>query len=525
MAAMQVEGQVLPTEEFTEDLGWRTVPSRKSRALTKPGLGDDGSQGEMAERRGAGERRKGLVIKQRIMKASRMPPMPEEHIKIVIRPRGGLNLEKVSPTTVGRAIVEAAGLTTEQTTEDVICPNFMQNILVARCGARNPEEDHNCEPCCKLCGGRHLTADKQCRQRYQVPYVVRVRRQERARAELAAEQEAAEAAQLASPVKVEAAVIVWDSSPRSRSVSIGGGGGAAGGRATWADKVKGSINTGRTREQSQEHVSGNRDKDRIAQLEKENHSLKAAIEGLVKEIAELKRSLQSANSGSSGQGSKPDGPVEVPRSVEVAKENMADEETPAPKKRALSSTVRVQAKVGSELKEMMAALQESVNQVINRLERIEERENRAGPRVPRERGGRVTCAGESTSFGGKGRQADAHPRACWQAAPRERVSIGDILQCNDSATDKQKTTLALGVARAFREHARSHRAAMRRDACHELGLPESTGLLRPVEGADWISSRPALFRRPTRFTTIEKPDNKEAAMDGGAHTLRVHVAP
>lgn len=519
MAAMQVEGQVLPAEEFTEDLGWRTVPSRKSRALTKPGLGDDGSQGEMAERRGAGERRRGLVIKQRIVKASRMPPMPEEHIKIVIRPRGGLNLEKVSPTTVGRAIVEAAGLTTEQTTEDVICPNFMQNILVAStpernnaeryvrirsmrvadkdfevsayetaphttckgvirnvdimdgpatlernivndrnplamavkrikntgsviivfdglrvpnfvrygptlvrcylyrkqvdicyvcgklghradvcpapdclecrgCGARNPEEDHNCEPCCKLCGGRHLTADKQCRQRYQVPYVVRVRRQERARAELAAEQEAAEAAQLASVPqrsrgcsrsrsrsKSRRQSSSGTPAPRSRSVSIGGGGGAAGGRATWADKVKGSISTGRTREQSQEHVSGNRDKDRIAQLEKENHSLKAAIEGLVKEIAELKRSLQSANSGSSGQGSKPDGPVEVPRSVEVAKENMADEETPAPKKRALSSTVRVQAKVGSELKEMMATLQESVNQVINRLERIEEREN------------------------------------------------------------------------------------------------------------------------------------------------------
>ncbi|KAH7976652.1 hypothetical protein HPB52_017490 [Rhipicephalus sanguineus] len=128
---------------------------------------------------------------------------------------------------------------------------------------------------------------------------------ERARAELAAEQEAAEAAQLASVPqrsrgcsrsrsrsKSRRQSSSGTPAPRSRSVSIGGGGGAAGGRATWADKVKGSINTGRMR-----------------------------------------------------QGSKPDGPVEVPRSVEVAKENMTDEETPAPKKRALSSTVRVQAKV------------------------------------------------------------------------------------------------------------------------------------------------------------------------------------
>lgn len=440
MAVMQVDGDVLPAKDFTEDLGWRTVSSRKSRVMAKPGLGDGGTRSEMPERRGAGEWRGGLVIKNRIVKASRMPPMPEEHIKIVIRPRGGLNLEKVSPPTVGRAIVEAAGLSTEQTKEDVICPNFMQNILVAStpersnaeryvrlrsirvadkdfevsayetaphttckgvirnvdimdgpavlersivndrnplamavkrikntgsviivfdglrvpnfvrygptlvrcflyrkqvdfcyacgklghradvcpapdclecrgCGARNPQEDHNCVPCCKLCGGRHLTADKRCRQRYQLPYVVRVRRQERARAELAAS--AAEAARLESTPqrspkrrsrsrsRSRSRQRPSSVTPTSRSRSMsrearvrfpaaGGGGGAAGGQTTWADKVKGSISTGRAREQPQEHVYGNRDKDRIAQLERENHSLKAAVDGLIKEIAELR---------------------------------------------------------------------------------------------------------------------------------------------------------------------------------------------------------------------------------------------
>ncbi|KAH6941422.1 hypothetical protein HPB50_017928 [Hyalomma asiaticum] len=218
----------------------------------------------MPERKGAGERR-GLVIKKRIVKASRMPPMPEEHIKIVIRPRGGLNLEKVSPTTVGNAVVDAAGFSSEQTKEDIICPNFKQNILVA-----STPERSNAEP--------------------------------------------------------------------------GGGGGAAGGHTTWADKAKGFTTTGRAREQRQEHVSSNKDKDRIAQLDRENHSLKAAIEGLTKEIAELRSALPSGNSDSLRQGSKHDDPVEVPRSVEVAEENMADEETPAPKKRALSSKVRAQGK-------------------------------------------------------------------------------------------------------------------------------------------------------------------------------------
>ncbi|KAH6938653.1 hypothetical protein HPB50_011359 [Hyalomma asiaticum] len=355
MAAMHVEGQDLLPKDFNEDLGWRTVSSRRSRALTKPGLGDGDSQSEMPERKGAGERR-GLVIKKRIMKASRMPPMPEEHIKIVIRPRGGLNLEKVSPTTVGNAVVDAAGLSSEQTKEDIICPNFKQNILVAS----TPERSNA----------------------------------ERARTEIAAEQEAAEAAQLAhqhskgrsrsrSRSRSRQRPATGTPAAKSRSVSrgahvrfpaAGGGGGAAGGHTTWADKAKGFTTTGRAREQRQEHVSSNKDKDRIAQLERENHSLKAAIEGLTKEIAELRSALPSGNSDSLRQGSKHDDPVEVRRSVEVAEENMADEETPAPKKRALSSKVRAQGKVGSELKEIILTLQESVNKVITRLEQIEERE-------------------------------------------------------------------------------------------------------------------------------------------------------
>ncbi|KAH6942747.1 hypothetical protein HPB50_009680 [Hyalomma asiaticum] len=494
MAAMYVEGQELLPKDFNEDLGWWTVSSRRSRALTKPGLGDGGSQSEMPERKGAGERRD-LVIKNRIVNVSRMPPMPEEHIKIVIRPRGGLNLKKVSPTTVGSAVVDVAGLSSEQTKEDIICPNVKQNILVAStpersnaeryvrlkslrvadkdfeviayetaphttckgvirnvditdgpatlernivndrnqlatavkrikntrsvivvfdglrvpnfvrygptlvrcllyrqqvhicyvcgklghradvcpapdclecrgCGALHSENDHNCVPCCKLCGGRHLRAAKQCRQQYQLPYVVRVRRQERARAEIAAEQEAAEAAQLAhqrskgrlrprSRSRSRQRPVNGTPAAKSRSVSkeahvrfpaAGGGGGAPGGHTTWADKAKGFTTTGRAREQRQEHVSSNKEKNTIKQFERENHNLKAAIEGLTKEIAQLRSALPSGNRDSLRQGSKHDDPVEVPRSVEVAEENMADEETPAPKLRALSCKVRAQGK-------------------------------------------------------------------------------------------------------------------------------------------------------------------------------------
>ncbi|KAH6945747.1 hypothetical protein HPB50_009742 [Hyalomma asiaticum] len=94
--------------------------------------------------------------------------------------------------------------------------------------------------------------------------------------------------------------------------AAGGGGGAAGGQTTWADKTNGFITTGRAREQGQEHVSGNKDKDRITHLERENRSLKATIYGPIKEIAEFRSTLPSGNSGSLGQGGKHADPVEVP---------------------------------------------------------------------------------------------------------------------------------------------------------------------------------------------------------------------
>ncbi|KAH7940410.1 hypothetical protein HPB49_000055 [Dermacentor silvarum] len=77
-------------------------------------------------------------LKRRIVKASRMPELPEEHRKIIVRPRGGRNLIKVSTTALGEEMVEAARLTEDQAKGDIVSPNFTQNTVLVS----TPDSDH-----------------------------------------------------------------------------------------------------------------------------------------------------------------------------------------------------------------------------------------------------------------------------------------------------------------------------------------------------------------------------------------------
>lgn len=59
-----------------------------------------------------------------------MPRLPTGDFKIVIRPRGGLQLSKLSLTELDKAVYEAAEIPYEERETDTICPNNFQNILV-----------------------------------------------------------------------------------------------------------------------------------------------------------------------------------------------------------------------------------------------------------------------------------------------------------------------------------------------------------------------------------------------------------
>ncbi|KAL1455779.1 hypothetical protein MTO96_043630 [Rhipicephalus appendiculatus] len=61
-----------------------------------------------------------------------------------------------------------------------VCPT-PENTICRGCGIESPTEDHVCTPECALCGGPHPTADRSCKQRFHMPYIVRRRRRERQR--------------------------------------------------------------------------------------------------------------------------------------------------------------------------------------------------------------------------------------------------------------------------------------------------------------------------------------------------------
>ncbi|KAH6946441.1 hypothetical protein HPB50_013645 [Hyalomma asiaticum] len=59
-----------------------------------------------------------------------------------------------------------------------VCPTPMVNMC-RNCGAKDPKLGHSCQIRCKLYGKGHPAGNKACKQKYQIPFVIRKRRKER----------------------------------------------------------------------------------------------------------------------------------------------------------------------------------------------------------------------------------------------------------------------------------------------------------------------------------------------------------
>ncbi|KAH7975520.1 hypothetical protein HPB52_002616 [Rhipicephalus sanguineus] len=124
-------GTQVDDEENNRDSGWITVTRRRSEV--KKAGGALGAQTPASKPtaeaptpgcHGFGD------IKKNIIRASKMPPLPRDETKIIVRPRGGLCISKVGPSVEAEAIWEAAGLDPGERNSDTMCPNPLQNIMV-----------------------------------------------------------------------------------------------------------------------------------------------------------------------------------------------------------------------------------------------------------------------------------------------------------------------------------------------------------------------------------------------------------
>ncbi|KAH7979256.1 hypothetical protein HPB49_008831 [Dermacentor silvarum] len=120
---VQVAGQDISPEEVTAQSGWLTARSRRSKRGTDNSTVTDESSQAPSNRPRSRARQ---PVKAQVLKVGRMPPLPTEYIKIVIRPKGALHIAKIGSPVVTAAILQAVKLTDEESLEDTLCPNTQQ---------------------------------------------------------------------------------------------------------------------------------------------------------------------------------------------------------------------------------------------------------------------------------------------------------------------------------------------------------------------------------------------------------------
>ncbi|KAL1477840.1 hypothetical protein MTO96_035433 [Rhipicephalus appendiculatus] len=124
---VSVEGEDISPKEF-QSAGWSTASNRRKSRAKPTSLYVDSST--PSDNGMASPHQSRTTVKKKVIAASRLPHMPRDHFRVVVRPRNGLIMRNVSQIKFAQALAKAAELTEEDVAEDVVCPNVMQNIAV-----------------------------------------------------------------------------------------------------------------------------------------------------------------------------------------------------------------------------------------------------------------------------------------------------------------------------------------------------------------------------------------------------------
>ncbi|KAH7938644.1 hypothetical protein HPB51_028842 [Rhipicephalus microplus] len=108
---------------------------KKQRQDLTPGDSPGPSAGHRATRPA---HPKGPINK--LIGAWRLPRLPKDHYRVVVRLKGGMDVRQVSGIKVTQTLVMAACLGPPQAEEDIVCANEMQNnFVISTPHARNAE--------------------------------------------------------------------------------------------------------------------------------------------------------------------------------------------------------------------------------------------------------------------------------------------------------------------------------------------------------------------------------------------------
>ncbi|KAH7945848.1 hypothetical protein HPB49_016520 [Dermacentor silvarum] len=131
---VQVNGEDISPEEFLEGNGWCTIKyktqSNRETAQSNTQNGAHSHTGEGANGNRERSRQQQRNIKQQVIRNSKMPLLPRSDFKIVIRPRGGLDVATTGTVRLASAIYRAANVPAQEAAEDTVCSNNRQNIIV-----------------------------------------------------------------------------------------------------------------------------------------------------------------------------------------------------------------------------------------------------------------------------------------------------------------------------------------------------------------------------------------------------------
>lgn len=124
-----VEGKDISQKE-TSSPGLMTAYGRENgkgmRAATTTRKGTP----TRGERKNGGHNAAPRSAYDRIVATSRLPQLLRDTYRIIVRPKDGLNVAKVSEICFEQALAMAAALAAAEIEEDTICPNGTQNIYV-----------------------------------------------------------------------------------------------------------------------------------------------------------------------------------------------------------------------------------------------------------------------------------------------------------------------------------------------------------------------------------------------------------